>query len=411
MGKSPRSIHIHVPPFLPKQLMFIYSKNRYTCYSGGVGSGKTYAGCHKGLKLSLEYKNNVGLIGTQTYRQLMDTTQKTFFEICNHALIKKYYKSDKMVELINGSLILFRTLDDESKLRSLELGWFFIDEIVTVQEPVFKQLKKRLRLNVPQQRGFGATNPAHPNHWVYRHFAKGETDNTEIVYTSSYDNPFLPKDYIKDLESIKDPDEFERFVQGKWIHFEGLIYKEFQRSSHLLPSDWEPKFNQWEFYRSIDFGYINPFVCLFITVDKDNCIYVFDEHYGSEVMIEQHFQAINNKYTKQYFHKTYYDPSDPESAEKLRRLGLKGLSPANHDVAPGIQHVKEFLSIYHKKPLLKIHPRCVNLINEFESYCWDKDKRLEYSGDYKEQPKKDNDHCLDALRYFIHTRFYGKRIK
>jgi len=409
-AQHPNALHLTIPPFLPKQNKFIFGNERYVCYSGGVGSGKTFSGCHKALYLALQYPGSVGLIGAQTYRQLKDTTQKTFMEeVCPPQLIRSVSKSEMSVQLINGSVILFRTLDDETKLRSLNLGWFFIDEMTTVREQVFKQLKLRLRhKNMKYHFGFGATNPDSPNHWVYLHFAKNETNGARLITTSSRENIFLPESYIKDLESIKDEDYKARFVDGMWINLEGMIYKEFQRDIHLLPNDWQPDPKAHRFFRAMDFGYKNPFVCLFIAVDNDDRVYVFDEIYQRERLLEDHIPEIIGRH-KHYFHRTFYDPSGLEAAIKMKRSGIRGLRPANNEVINGIQHVKEFLSILGEQPSLMVHPRCVNLIEEFETYVWDRDKRVDYADDFKEQPKKENDHALDALRYFIHTYFKWRK--
>lgn len=396
-------ITIDIPPFLPKQEQFIFSKDRYICYSGGVGSGKTYAGCHKGLYLSLKYLGNRGLIGTQTYTQLKDTTQRTFFEdVCPKELIHDYLKSEQRLVLVNGSEIIFRTLDDETKLRSLNLGWFYIDEITTVHERIFKQLKYRLRFpKVPERYGFGTTNPDSPRHWAYQHFAKGKTKDARLIETSSFENRYLSADYVTDLKYTTDADDYRRLVLGQWIAHEGIIYKEFSRDRNVLPPDWQPNLSQWAKFRAIDWGYINPFVCLFIAVDGDGVVYVFDEYYRRERLLEDHAKEIKQRYPNVYFHKTYYDPSDAESPHKLRRLGFEGLRAGRNDVVPGIQAVKAFISGKGGKTRLLVHPRCMNLIDEFESYRWDEAR----SGDLKEQPVKENDHGLDSLRYFLYTDF------
>jgi phage terminase large subunit len=42
------------------------------------------------------------------------------------------------------------------------------------------------------------------------------------------------------------------------------------------------------------------------------------------------------------------------------------------------------------KPRLTVDPSCVNVINEFESYTWKPEK---------DEPVKENDHAMDAVRY------------
>ena len=46
------------------------------------------------------------------------------------------------------------------------------------------------------------------------------------------------------------------------------------------------------------------------------------------------------------------------------------------------------------KPRLTIDPSCVETINEFESYVWRPEK---------DEPVKENDHAMDALRYAVYA--------
>ena len=113
----------------PKQKLFHESNAFLRLYQGGFGAGKTVAGCWEGIDLSAAYPGNLGIIARRTYRELKDSTQRTFFEECPKELIAKYSVRDESVQFINGSEILFRSLDDKDKIgRGINLGWFYIDE-------------------------------------------------------------------------------------------------------------------------------------------------------------------------------------------------------------------------------------------------------------------------------------------
>lgn len=53
-----------------------------------------------------------------------------------------------------------------------------------------------------------------------------------------------------------------------------------------------------------------------------------------------------------------------------------------------------------KRGKLKIHSDCVSLINEFETYAYP-ERRPDHNEE--ENPIKENDHALDALRYALST--------
>ncbi len=79
-------------------------------------------------------------------------------------------------------------------------------------------------------------------------------------------------------------------------------------------------------------------------------------------------------------------------AELFYEKGIVVNTNVNKDMFSGIARVKEYLKARPQK--LFIFKNCTNLIRELKSYWWSK-------GD---NPKKVDDHALDALRYYIMTK-------
>ena len=130
----PRATKVNLiwEPINRQQAGFMASTASRLLFSGAFGAGKTLVLCAKGLKLSLDYPGNFGLIARKVRATLAQTTLKTFMErACPVELIADYNKSERLVTLLNGSQILFGGLDDPLKLGSLELGWAGIDELLT----------------------------------------------------------------------------------------------------------------------------------------------------------------------------------------------------------------------------------------------------------------------------------------
>ena len=102
---------------------------------------------------------------------------------------------------------------------------------------------------------------------------------------------------------------------------------------------------------------------------------------------------------------TYKQPElaavDSSAAELRHRIGERGImhSGATHEVSEGIKLVRRYICDGQGVRLLQIHPRCVNLINEMQSYRYD-DKSLHVKAG-EPKPKKIDDHCVDALRYML----------
>ena len=91
------------------------------------------------------------------------------------------------------------------------------------------------------------------------------------------------------------------------------------------------------------------------------------------------------------------DPSSAGLRASMRNVGLDAI-PANNAVFTGIQSVAGRLcNDPSGKPKLVVHRKCSNLLREFGSYEWMSNQ----DGSNKDQPKKEHDHALDALRYSI----------
>jgi phage terminase large subunit len=76
-------------------------------------------------------------------------------------------------------------------------------------------------------------------------------------------------------------------------------------------------------------------------------------------------------------------------------------------VLDGIRRIQDRLAIQGDGlPRLTVDPACTNTINEFESYVW---RQATGTGVAKDEPNKENDHAMDALRYLVNKIDYGSR--
>jgi phage terminase large subunit len=172
----------------------------------------------------------------------------------------------------------------------------------------------------------------------------------------------------------------------------------------ISPIEFEP---YWRIYRSIDYGYINPFCCLWIAVSHDGTHYVIDEHYEAGKGLISHAESI--KARKWNVEQTYIDPStNAHSREKngiaysvimeLNDLGITAIPASRSDRNVGIALTGEMFN----SGKIKIFKNCVNLIRELQDYRW-KDA-TDLSRNDPEEPVKKNDHAVDSLRYYAVSR-------
>jgi len=276
-------------PINKSQDDFVASNAPRALFSGAFGAGKSVALCTKALRLSLDYPKNFGLICRKVRATLSQTTLRTFLElVCPRELIADFNKTEGLVTLTNGSQILFGGLDDPLKLGSLNLGWCGIDEAIESNEEDWKMIEGRLRLpGVPHQI-FAATNPGPPSHYLYRIFFQRKEG--EVFQASSLENPELPEDYKVRLGQF-DGTYYQRYVLGRWVGLEGLVYSAFNERVCLIPRFDIPK--KWLIYTGHDFGLANPGALFYAQDPTTGNFYLFAEYApGGGFGIYDHVQSF-----------------------------------------------------------------------------------------------------------------------
>ncbi len=395
---------------LPKQRDFHQSEAKYKAYVGGFGSGKTKAGCCEVIELSMRYKNNLGLICRKTYLELKDTTMRTFFDECPPALIKEHNKSEHMVTFWNGSQVLFRSLDNSEKFKSLELGFFYIDEASEIDERCFRILSGRLRKQgVPRRVGFITSNPPYTDHWIYRLFVEEPTDDFDFIHAPSTENPFLPDGYIDELRRNYPPEWVRVFLDGEFgfIADGKPVYADFKPHIHVKDTSYVPGI---PVSRGWDFGYHSPAV-VFSQKLGDRLI-VLGELEGKEETIDKFAKKVIGvscqRFGKDATYVDYCDPAGRQKNDKSEKTSVQilqslGVYPQSkvQSINDGVLIIRILLQKHDDGlPGLVIDRAARKLIQGFSGgYHYPEGDQP----DNQKTPKKDNifDHLQDALRYIV----------
>lgn len=211
-----------------------------------MGSGKSFALCAEGIALSCDYPGNRGYICRDTLKAFKKTTYLVLDDMLQRSgLITKHHQTDNYYILQNGSAIYYGGLGDDQKaierLKSMELGWFAIDEASETTERFFLMLASRLRIKLPDIRYFGllASNPD-PGWLKHRFIDRKEPDHV-FIPALPRDNGKLAPGYIERLEAIF-PDAWRKqFLEGDWTAFEGInnVFP-FQAISKAMQNEIEP---------------------------------------------------------------------------------------------------------------------------------------------------------------------------
>lgn len=365
---------------LPAQARFLSTDAKYPAFIAGVGSGKTTIGAIKSI---MRARDGDGVIIAPTYPMLRDATQHTLFTLLREAGIEFTFNKVENEGRLFGHRILFRTGDNPDRLRGPNLTWAWIDEAAMQKAAVWDITLGRLRVGKPSA---WVTGTPSGFNWVHERWTKGDPQY-QLINSSTKDNTYLPDEYLADLESSYSGEFAQQELHGQFVAFEGLVYNEFRRGSHVFDTELP---DTWQRVCAIDFGYTNPFVALWGAVDDDGRLWIYDEYYQRRELMEHHGAQIKARGEVAW---TVADHDAQDNAE-LRKLGI-GTTRARKDVLTGIQKVKGRLIVQQDgRPRLMIHERCVNLLKELGMYRWKENTT-------KEEPVKENDHAMDALRYMV----------
>ena len=381
----------------PQQYDFVTGADRRSAFVGGIGSGKTKAGCLRALRFADGADGalpvpNLGMITAPTYPMLRDATLRTFVdEAGSH--IGEFHKGELRATMRNGSEVLFRSADDPERLRGPNLSWYYSDEAALCEGLSWQIGIGRLRQFGQAGYAWLTTTPRGRN-WIWDRFVKDVDGEHRLYRARTADNPYLDTEYIADLERDYVGRFAEQELGGEFVAFEGLVYDEVDREIHV----WRkalPDFKR--VIAGVDWGYTNPAVVLVIGVDGDDRAYVVDEFYQRRMRLDEHKDAASRLQERWGIEVFECDPSEPEHIDEFRYAGLNARG-ANNAVVPGIQVVKARLWVQGDgRPRLYFTPQAANTMAEMESYAW---KERRQTG-LQDQPEKVNDHAMDALRYAL----------
>lgn len=327
-----------------------------------------------------------------TYQQARDIAWELLKKELQGAIIDtNESRLEVRTKTIKGgeSLIILRGWESVGNLRGQAFDFLAIDEVAMMRS-FWVNWHEVLRPTLTDRKGavlFSST-PKGFNHFYDLCNQELKDTDYKAFHFTSWDNPFLPKDEIEKAQTTLPPDRFSQEYLAEFTKTTGLVYKEFSREKHLYQQLPDKEFHK---YAGIDFGYTNPAAVLEILTDGER-FYVNDEWYKSrrtEKQIAEYVAGCN-------FEAVYPDPESPSAIEELRRanVNVREVAKGKDSISSGIQKIRELL-ISGK---LKINKQCTNLISEFEMYSYEDEKD---DKNQQENPIKQYDHALDALRYCI----------
>ncbi len=293
---------------------------------------------------------------------------------------------------------LFGGKDESSAalIQGMTLGGVLFDEVALMPRSFVEQALARC--SVEGSKYFFNCNPEHPHHWFYLEWIqKADEKNALFLHFEMSDNPSLSPEILARYQSLYSGVFYERFVKGRWVVAQGLVYPMFETALHVCPA---PE-RCGRYYISCDYGTVNP-SSFGLWGEAEEHWHRVREYYfdsrreGFQKTDEEHYEALEALAGACSIAGIVVDPSAASFIETIRRHGRFQVIKAKNDVLNGIRRVCDAL----KGQEILFDSGCKDSIREFALYRWEE-------GTGRDAPIKENDHAMDDIRYFVSTVLGG----
>lgn len=409
---------------LPWQTAPWKNKSSVLLLTGSAGGGKSRLAAEKVHGFLKKYSGATGLM-LRKHRNSMSNSTVLFMErtVIGADPTVRHVGSKYRFEYANGSVLAYGGMaDDEQREQIRSIGAaggvdiIWMEEANRFSEDDYNEALGRLRGTVAGWRQIIlTTNPDAPTHWIKQRLI--DSGQAAVYYSRAVDNPHNPAEYLDTLQSLTGT-LGKRLAMGLWVQAEGAVYDNFDDSAHVVAPFAVPA--DWRRIRVVDFGYTNPFVCLWIAIDPEGRMYLYREIYMTRRTVDQHVEQIKalsvmcnerGETVPERIEATICD-HDAEDRATLAAHGIYN-QPAIKDVSRGIQKVSQRLSkagdgkprlyvmrgaLVETDVSLKAQGKPTSTLEEMPGYAWAKTSDGKPA---KEEPLKVNDHGMDALRYGV----------
>lgn len=413
---------------------------------GGYGSGKSYHTAFKIILKLLEEKRKA-LVVREVFDTLRDSTYDLLCEILDDMGIRTddsavfrrsrnkvlTTTSPLQIRFPNGSVIIFKGMDKSTKLKSLNgVSIVWLEECSEIKYDGYKELLGRLRTPNVSIHFFLTCNPVGRENWVYRHFfVKLDDEGNETVildenkfydkkvivkngvyymHTTCDDNIFLPRDYIKTLDSIREFDE-PLYMVARLGHFGAngtRVLPQFIVASSSKAFKTAVELCGLENrYFGMDFGFEESYNAVVSTaVDtKNSILYIYDEIYINKVTddvmakkpeMQKLKRTLNSMAEAGYSNAMIVaDNEDPKAIQYYRQCGFRMRKCNNKFKGSRLSNTKKI----KRFRAIVCSPKCKNTIRELKDLTYAKDSK----GNVIYDKFNIDPHTFSALWYALDT--------
>ena len=403
-----------------EDFLFNWDYERYLLI-GGYGSGKSYQIGFKIVLKLLEEKRKALVI-----REVYDTIQESCYDLLCEILddmgllttdpAEFRRKKNKVLALKsplkfrfpNGSQIIFKGMDKPEKVKSINgVSIVWLEECSEIKYEGYKELLGRIRTPNVSMHFILSCNPIGRDNWVYRHFFVSLSDDGEetiimdenkfydrkcIVKNGTYyhhstpdDNPWLPWQYLKRLDELKNYD-YPLYMVARWGRFGATgtrvlpqlrVAKDAKTFKNAI-ENLGPE-NQ---YFGFDFGFeesFNAVICMSVDLER-GILYIWDEIYMNHVTddvfaaqpeMQRLKMRIENMNAQGYEKMIVADNEDPKAITYYRQNGFQIRACRNKFAGSRLSNTRK---VKRFKRIL-VSPKCKNTIRELKDLTYKKDPK------------------------------------
>lgn len=386
--------------YTPKQVevleSFAIDNPKILICSGAKRAGKTFIL----IKIFLAHValfRNMGLsfiIGGTTQSSIKRNVLNDLEKIIGREI---KFKDDGHFPLYGNKIYCFHgaNADSYKAMRGFTSAGALLNEATTLHDTFVKEAISRC--SYEGARIFMDTNPENPTHTVKvdyidldgQRLENGQLNIKAFNFTL-FDNTFLNKEYVESIIASTPSGMFtQRDIYGTWVASEGVVYQDFDKDKHYIkeiPREAKIK----KYFCGVDWGY-EHFGSIVVLAEDFNGNYYFVKEIASQHKEIDYWVSEAKKIKSQYGDITFWcDSARPEHVDRFKRENIKARN-ADKAVLSGIETIAKLI----KTDKLFILENEVNLFkNEIYNYVWAKGK---------DEPIKQNDDVLDALRYAIYN--------
>lgn len=312
-------------------------------------------------------------------------------------MVWKEKRSDNLVEVLwnerRNEFYLFGGKDEASAdyIQGITLAGVLLDEAALMPRSFVEQALARC--SEAGSRLWFNCNPAGPRHWLYLEWIQeAEKRNCLHLHFTMEDNPGLTQQVRERYQKLYSGVFYRRYILGEWVQAEGRVYDFFDNK---MVGTAPAHCDKW--YVSCDYGTVNPTSIglwgrsygIWYRVKE----FYFDSRREQRQMTDAEYAvALERLVDGRNLAAVIVDPSAASFMEVLRRRGFP-VKKAKNDVLSGIRLTADLL----KSGKIIICAGCTDCLRELDEYVWD------LSSGTGDRVKKEHDHAMDDMRYFVST--------